>query len=162
MESYDMKLGSQDNLPQNRSPSPLPSAPPPHPMMNDNRSFGFASKSPDSAIPDWNMKFYEALHTQTHTGLRSSHSHTPLNQIKRVVTLSRLCKQFAEESGNIAEIIIRERGSAPGEWTIPPVTSLFGGIAGGEKYVHRNIFFKFAFDKYGLYDGDENAMKVSR
>ena len=44
---------------------------------------------------------------------------------------------------------------------IPPVTSKTGGIAGGEKYVHRGIFFKLALDEGGLlYGSDEYAMKA--
>lgn len=36
-----------------------------------------------------------------------------------------------------------------------------GGFAGGEKYITQGILFKFASDKYGLYGGDEYAMKAA-
>jgi hypothetical protein len=38
-----------------------------------------------------------------------------------------------------------------------------GGIAGGEKYMHRDLFIKFAKDHYNiqLYGGDEWAQKAA-
>lgn len=35
-----------------------------------------------------------------------------------------------------------------------------GGVAGGEKYLVEGIFFKFAIDAFGVYGGDDFAMKV--
>ena len=45
---------------------------------------------------------------------------------------------------------------------IPKATSRVGGVAGGDKYIHRDIFFKIANDSFGIYGGEENAMKVAR
>jgi len=43
--------------------------------------------------------------------------------------------------------------------TIKPIN--IGGVAGGEKYIHRGILFKFAMDWEGLYGGDEYSAKVA-
>ncbi len=32
-----------------------------------------------------------------------------------------------------------------------------GGLAGGQKYLHNNVFYKFAFDHIGMYGGDDQA-----
>jgi hypothetical protein len=36
-----------------------------------------------------------------------------------------------------------------------------GGVAGGQKYLESGVFFKFARDAFGLYNGDEFAMKAA-
>lgn len=36
-----------------------------------------------------------------------------------------------------------------------------GGVAGGEKYLIEGIFFKFAIDAFGVYGGDDFAMKAA-
>jgi hypothetical protein len=36
-----------------------------------------------------------------------------------------------------------------------------GGIAGGEKFIHEGIFYKFASDEHNLYKDIERAMKTS-
>lgn len=38
---------------------------------------------------------------------------------------------------------------------------LQGGVAGGEKYLVEGIFFKFAIDAFGVYGGDDFAMKAA-
>ena len=58
----------------------------------------------------------------------------------------------------MGKIIIEERNEPPERKSIRTMSS---GAGGGEKYIHNNIFFKFAVDNYDLYDGDENAMKVA-
>ncbi len=35
-----------------------------------------------------------------------------------------------------------------------------GGLAGGQKFLHKNVFFKFAFDHFGMYDGDDQVSFV--
>eukprot|EP01127_Copromyxa_protea_P013867 TRINITY_DN3776_c0_g1_i2.p1 TRINITY_DN3776_c0_g1~~TRINITY_DN3776_c0_g1_i2.p1 ORF type:complete len:911 (+),score=104.39 TRINITY_DN3776_c0_g1_i2:727-3459(+) len=36
-----------------------------------------------------------------------------------------------------------------------------GGVAGGQKYLHNNIIYKFATDWHGIYGSDEGAMKAA-
>jgi Clustered mitochondria len=57
--------------------------------------------------------------------------------------------------------IVREADVKDKDKTIPPVN--VGGVAGGEKFIHGPMFFKFATDsdKYSLYGGDEFAAKAA-
>ena len=57
-------------------------------------------------------------------------------------------------------MIIEEKFKKPSERTIAPVK--VGGIAGGEKFIHEGIFFKFCNDDHGIYGGKmEYAMKAA-
>jgi hypothetical protein len=77
---------------------------------------------------------------------------------------------FVKTASMYAKVIVKEL-YLPNECkTIAPIQVNFqeisnhvqaGGVAGGQKYVCGGIFFKVARDLYGLYDGDENAMKVA-
>ena len=57
------------------------------------------------------------------------------------------------------KIIISEVFLPYKQKTIKPIS--IGGVAGGEKYIHRGILFKFAMDWEGLYGGDEYSAKVA-
>ena len=48
----------------------------------------------------------------------------------------------------------------PSEKTIPPAIDM-GGQAGGEKFVHNSILYKFARDWRGIYAGQGGAMKAA-
>lgn len=54
-------------------------------------------------------------------------------------------------------IIISEMCLPIEEKTIKPIS--VGGVAGGEKYIVRGIFFKVAIDKHGIYGSDDYAAK---
>lgn len=72
--------------------------------------------------------------------------------------LSRLFLEFVRESIAGAKEIIQERNLREHERRIKPLKGSVG-IAGGEKFFHKGIFFKYSIDLHGLYDGDEFAMK---
>ena len=91
---------------------------------------------------DWNQEFNEVLESPV---------------AERTSKLIDLEKEFVEVASRIGKIIISEKNSRTK--TINPIP--FSGIAGGEKYQVKNIFFKFAVDKNGLYGSDEYAMKVA-
>jgi len=81
----------------------------------------------------------------------------PLTQ--RGDQLQTLCRQFSEEATRIGEVIITERNLPYSRKSIKPIDGC--GFAGGEKYHHNSIFFKYAIDTKGLYGDDMFAMKVA-
>eukprot|EP01091_Cochliopodium_minus_P007159 TRINITY_DN17083_c0_g1_i1.p1 TRINITY_DN17083_c0_g1~~TRINITY_DN17083_c0_g1_i1.p1 ORF type:complete len:687 (-),score=160.04 TRINITY_DN17083_c0_g1_i1:2014-4074(-) len=80
-------------------------------------------------------------------------------KIQKSFNLSLLIKKFLDDSIPIAKTIINERFFDEKRKTI--FTSNSGGIAGGEKYIVKGIFFKFAEDSHGIYGGDSFAIKVA-
>ena len=68
------------------------------------------------------------------------------------------CSRLAFYASSIARVIISELHWPTALRTYPPASDV-GGVAGGEKYIHQNLFFKFALDIKGLYGADEFAMK---
>ena len=87
-------------------------------------------------------------------GVRISH-HDRILQYER---LDSLVENFLHEAEIIGKMILQEIGQA--ERTIAPLKKL--GVLGGEKFLHRGIYFKLAVDKAGLLGGFEGARKVSR
>jgi len=66
-----------------------------------------------------------------------------------------MCRYVARVYG---KLIINEKELPDHQKTIKPVK--IGGAAGGVKFVAASgILFKFSLDCYGLYNGDEGAMK---
>jgi hypothetical protein len=65
--------------------------------------------------------------------------------------------RFMEFATPMAQTIIREEGLAVSAKTIKPLSA--GGIAGGEKFLHRNVFLKFCRDWKNVYGSEEMAMK---
>lgn len=53
-------------------------------------------------------------------------------------------------------MIVLESNIEDWQKSIPTITK---GVAGGQKFISKNIFFKFATDIYGIYGGDEFAAK---
>ena len=62
-----------------------------------------------------------------------------------------LFANFMKTATEIGKIIIDER-DFPSEKRKYPSNN-YGGRAGGEKYKHAGIFFKFAIDQEGMYGG---------
>lgn len=96
--------------------------------------------------------------------------------LDRVLALRDLCTSFATTATEIGKKIIAELNLPDEEKTIVPITryaiSFFilkfnflnrkvCGFAGGSKYCHQSIFFKFPLDENNLYGGPEGLMKVS-
>jgi tetratricopeptide (TPR) repeat protein len=84
-----------------------------------------------------------------------------------------LSERFARAAGAFAADIVAQHmasfaSSSSASSSSPPDSrkfdkSVFGGVAGGEKYARRGefLFAKFAVDSHGLYGGDEFAAKAA-
>ncbi len=83
--------------------------------------------------------------------------------------MNNIAAYFVSTAEMYGRIIIAEYSFPIEKKTFKPVS--VGGVAGGEKYIVAGILFKvifilsnhfqFAIDIYGLYGGDENAMKAA-
>jgi hypothetical protein len=99
---------------------------------------------------DWNNEFQILISLPTQS---------TLERLDRAKQIQLFVQEFTSEVSKIGKVIINEVGKATLNKTYPPVN--VGGIAGGEKYLVNNIFFKFALDIYHLYGGTEFAMKAA-
>jgi alpha-tubulin suppressor-like RCC1 family protein/tetratricopeptide (TPR) repeat protein len=97
---------------------------------------------------NWNKEFQELLSLPTST---------LAEQITKQNALRKFCADFYAVAEEIGKVIVSEVNLV--SKTYPPVN--IGGIAGGEKYIVNNIFFKFCIDAKNLYGGDEWARKVA-
>jgi hypothetical protein len=71
-----------------------------------------------------------------------------------------LADRFVKAAIPIVRVIVMERHLNIANQTIKPAQ--IGGIAGGQKYIKNNIFFKFSKDnESGMYGGNEWAMKAA-
>eukprot|EP01130_Rhizamoeba_saxonica_P018074 TRINITY_DN8953_c0_g1_i1.p1 TRINITY_DN8953_c0_g1~~TRINITY_DN8953_c0_g1_i1.p1 ORF type:complete len:1043 (+),score=182.06 TRINITY_DN8953_c0_g1_i1:558-3686(+) len=84
-----------------------------------------------------------------------------------IVETGSLVHEFYETARRYGEIIIRERYLPYYEKTIKPLSALTG-IAGGEKYLERGIFFKFSQDvminntrKIYMYGGSKRSERLA-
>ena len=106
---------------------------------------------------DWSGRFESLTHL-----MKTMDANTPFQ--RRVETnegLMRLANDFLLSAELYGRTIISEIFLPHSQKTIKPATDSFGGVAGGEKYVVRDIYFKFGLDIKGLYDGDANAAKAA-
>ena len=94
---------------------------------------------------DWNGEFNKVLNSEL---------------LERAEKLRKLEKEFVEVASLIGKEIINEKNLHISQKTIKPLTNI-NGIAGGEKYQVKGIFFKFSQNSNNLYGNDENAMKVA-
>lgn len=80
------------------------------------------------------------------------------SKLQKYSKLMELANDFVHFSKIYGKIIIFEAFFKPNEKTIKPVN--IGGHAGGPKYIHHGIYFKFATDWESIYGSDENAAKA--
>ena len=90
------------------------------------------------------------------------------DHVERGLRIHQLSQDFATEAKRVGKIIIKERNLAAMEKSIKPMSDIFNisdsdlGNAGGEKFLHNCIFFKYAIDSHGLFgEDDKYAMKVA-
>jgi hypothetical protein len=156
-------IGGRPRTSSVQSPSiptiPILSPPPPPtddalpPPMDDPSLSDLAA--PPAAPPltpmwrDWNAEFIRALELP---------QGTVEEELVRAEAIKQIMNQFVNEASKLGRVIIREVYLPHHLKTLPPSTA-FGGLAGGDKYFHAGILFKFARDSYGLYHGDNYAMK---
>ena len=93
---------------------------------------------------DWTREFIGILHK------------SPLDRGAALATLS---TAFRTTARAIAETIVLESGLPYHEQTIRPPPDQ-KGRAGGLKFFHNGIFFKFAVDSFRIYGGDKYARKA--
>jgi len=82
------------------------------------------------------------------------------DNLARSIALHALTSEFEAVCTVIAAEIVAQLARPAGEWHLPAADSM-GGVAGGQKFVVGNIFFKFARDS-GIYGGDEGACKAAK
>lgn len=76
-----------------------------------------------------------------------------------VNSLIDVANSFTDVATQVGTTIIEEKFRAAETRLIKAQN--VGGVAGGEKYIHEGIFFKFAVDDHGLYGDVERAMKTA-
>eukprot|EP00698_Gefionella_okellyi_P003690 TRINITY_DN1344_c0_g1_i3.p1 TRINITY_DN1344_c0_g1~~TRINITY_DN1344_c0_g1_i3.p1 ORF type:complete len:2301 (-),score=577.72 TRINITY_DN1344_c0_g1_i3:230-6262(-) len=99
---------------------------------------------------DWNERFQQILEKP---------AMTPEDMRERAAKIRKLADSFSLAATPIAKTIIEEMGLPLEMKTIPPCDA--GGTAGGIKYNHHGMFFKFALDFKGLYGGTEFSAKAA-
>ena len=99
---------------------------------------------------DWTSEFRAALHMKRQT---------KEEKVYRAGKLLRLSSEFEEVSQKVVKVIVEERFESPERKTLPPLN--VGGVAGGEKYLYKGIFLKFAIDVSGFYGGNEFSQKAA-
>jgi len=104
---------------------------------------------------DWSGRFTSLIEE-----IKNQRANTPFKRrIEVNEDLMRLSSDFLLSAELYGKTIISEMFLPLEEKTIKPAKT--GGVAGGEKYIIRNILFKFALDVKGLYKGDANAAKAA-
>lgn len=111
---------------------------------------------------NWNKEFQDILDSfsisKTEKELEAGQA-ALVNRGQQADKLCTLAKDFVAAAKMYGKIIISEVFLPYKQKTIKPIS--IGGVAGGEKYIHRGILFKFAMDWEGLYGGDEYSAKVA-
>jgi len=141
------------------------SSPPPFPSLLPSRSETTKLKDiPLTTTRDWNQEF-QALLDKRLAENDSGNTHTMFSEendqliIQTRLEIGEFAKQFVQQAVKIGKIIISEFSVGKTHKTIPPID--IGGIAGGLKYIHDGMFFKFVVDENKLFGGDQNAMKTA-
>lgn len=134
-------------------PSPTPPTTPTTINTLDLSETTSSSSTPD--VPehtDWNGRFQTALELPMTT---------PTLEANRAEQIGNVCREFQQEVTKIAKIIIEEVHTTDStKKRIPPSLDV-GGQAGGEKFIHNSVLYKFARDWRGIYAGQEGAMKAA-
>eukprot|EP00029_Vermamoeba_vermiformis_P008257 TRINITY_DN3807_c0_g1_i2.p1 TRINITY_DN3807_c0_g1~~TRINITY_DN3807_c0_g1_i2.p1 ORF type:complete len:963 (+),score=137.13 TRINITY_DN3807_c0_g1_i2:44-2932(+) len=106
------------------------------------------------------------LHTITdwHTHLmtlkqRASSCPDPFERIQIISSIKEAVDDFRDFACDIVKMIIDEAYLPVDQKTIKPID--IGGVAGGEKYLHGGVFFKFAVDTHNIYGSDAFALKAA-
>ena len=99
---------------------------------------------------NWNKRFQELLDLP---------DDTEENCLKKYSKISALSTDFVHVAKIIGKLIITEYAIDPDKRTI--AVAPIGGEAGGSKFIHHGILFKFATDWKRIYQSDESAMKAA-
>merc|ERR1712137_1168416 len=99
---------------------------------------------------NWNERFQELLDLDDSTEEKC---------LEKYQKLSALSADFVHTAKNFGKVIISERSFKNDHRTLCP--RIVGGVAGGEKYIHHGILFKFALNWQNIFPSDEAAMKAA-
>lgn len=113
-----------------------------------------ATSSPAASLQssgrNWTRDFYTVQSTISKSG-------DNLDTVEVMDQLTMMTENFTNDAIAYGSIIIREQKLPVAQKTIKPVG--VGGIAGGQKFIHEGIFFKFPTNEQDLYGNLENAMR---
>jgi hypothetical protein len=101
---------------------------------------------------DWTKDFYSVQST-----IVQKRGTDQLDTIEVMDRLTDMTAKFTEDAVTYGSIIIKEQNLPINQKTIKPIG--VGGVAGGQKFVHEGIFFKFPTNEANLYGNLENAMR---
>jgi hypothetical protein len=108
------------------------------------------SSSLNASGRNWTRDFYSVQSTISKSGAN-------LDTVEVMDQLTKMTENFTNDAIAYGSIIIREQHLPVDQKTIKPVG--VGGIAGGQKFIHEGIFFKFPTNEQNLYGNLENAMR---
>ena len=91
--------------------------------------------------------------------LMSLESDDPQTELLRAKNLRALAHSFSNVAKLIGTEIVLDRTRSVYDQKIPSIDA--GGLAGGEKFIAKGIFFKFARDVHKFYGGDRFAQKAA-
>lgn len=101
---------------------------------------------------DWNEQFQQ---------IQAEYYDDYEKELDRLDRLNAFVEKFTAVATEAGRTIISELFLPEESRTIRSITAKVGGIAGGEKYICRGIFFKFTKDNQGIFGGnDDSAMKA--
>lgn len=113
---------------------------------------------PSDGSRDWNEEFQQRI-ADFRKIVKQQSTLPAATVLQSAHDLYQLSLEFIATAQEIGRVIIEEVSIPAPAKTIKPVN--VGGVAGGEKYVQRGVFFKFAIDAFGVYGGDEFAQKAA-
>jgi len=105
---------------------------------------------------DWNSEF-QSLWDETLAENRETSLEAMYVTRAKIGTLAR---EFTDSATRIAKVLISEVFLPASQKSVRPID--VGGVGGGLKYVHHNVFFKFVVDEFGIYGGNESAAKTAK
>jgi hypothetical protein len=103
--------------------------------------------------PDWQLSFESLLRIPVAKDDAAGH-------VAKLSAIRRLAHTFATTASRIARVIVEQCYLPAAARTFQPVSGM--GIAGGEKYIANNMFFKLVRDIHGIYGGDTGAAKAAK
>ena len=81
-------------------------------------------------------------------------------KIQRASDILRLSAEFEQVCVRLSKVVVAERGVRDDDRRRIKKASV-GGVAGGEKFIYRGVFLKFALDVSGFYGGHEFSQKAA-
>lgn len=121
----------------------------PIPPSNGSSKKGDNDERDNSSV--WQDRFEAAL---------SLPSQTSLEKLEKALAIRTLTNEFQDESKRLAKTIIEQSMLPKSQKQYQPLSGK--GVAGGEKYQVKGIFFKLVRDIHGIYGGDMGASKAAK